>query len=204
MKKRLNPRKKWSLKDPLAELGYYTTPVQKVVGRWRSKIGKDIFDQNIVSLMIACNYSVRCVEPTDQYFNHKRFALELALSIEKVRERWREKIGDKLLEIMLGEYITPLLSSISDLGSNLNLISKHRRFILELLLAVDEVLNDTKRKEGGILEFAFSGDEADYENGIPTLRSWSKVAAMIAKRSGLKKIEPNTVAQLAKRMRLTE
>lgn len=104
---------------------------------------------------------------------------------------------------MLEAYAT-LLSSISELDPHLASISQHRMFILELLLAVDEVVNDTKRKEGGILEFAFSGDASDYENELPVLRPWSKVAAMVAARSGLKTIEPNTIAQLAKRMRLTE
>jgi hypothetical protein len=205
MGKRLNPRKKWRPRDSLALLGYYTTPVQKVVDRWRTKIGKEIFDRNIESLMIACNYSVQCSEPTSAYFHHKRFALELALAVEKVRRSWRREIESEILNIMLEHYITPLLSSISNLGPDLEpLLSNHKQFILELMLAVDTVVNDRSRKDGGILAFAYSGDGSDYENGVPVLRSWPKVAKLIAARSGLKKIEPNTIAQLAKRMRLTE
>jgi hypothetical protein len=205
MKKRLNPRRKWNPKDPLALLGYYTSPVQKVVDRWRPHIDEKMFDESIESLMIACNYSVQYTEQTAKYFHHKRFALEIAFSIEKIRQKWRGMIDDKILGIMLEAYITPLLSSITELGPNLADVSqKHKIFILELLLAVDEVLHNKKRNEGGILQFAFSGDGSDYENGRPLLRPWPKVATMIAARNGVKKIEPNTIAQLAKRMRLTK
>jgi len=204
MKKQLKSRKIWNPRDPLAALGYYTTPVQKVADRWRIKIGEKTFDDNIQSLMVGCNYSVQCSEPTSPYFHHKRFALELALAVEKVKNSWHGKVDDKILEIMLEHYITPLLSSIANLGPDLETIVKnHKRFVLELMLAVDEVLNDKKRKEGGILQFGFSGDSSDYVNDMPTLRSWPKIAKLTAARSGLKQIEPNTIAQLAKRMRLT-
>jgi hypothetical protein len=203
--KRLNPRKVWTPRDQLAPLGYYTAPVQKVVRRWRAEIGEDIFEANIKNLMTACNFQVKCNDPCAPFFYEKRFALEVALAVENVRHAWRGKIDDKILGIMLEHYTTPLLKSVAGLGSHLDPIFKtHRLFILELLLAVDNVFNGPDSLPGWILKLGFAGDERDYENGKPMLRPWPKILEMIKASGGPKNITSYAISQAAKRMHLTE
>lgn len=210
IKKQLNPRKVWNPRDPLALLGYHATPVQKVVRRWRPKIGEDIFDANIESLMITCVCSVMLQDSRKPFHYQKKFALEVALAVEKVRDAWRGKIHNKQLGWMLDDYTTPLLLSITDLGPQLDPIFKaHRLFILELLLAVDYVHNDPDSLPGLILKYGFSGDGSDYVNGRPMLRSWLKISKIIQASSvtetlpdGLS-IKPDAIRAEARRMKLT-
>jgi hypothetical protein len=194
-KKRLNPRKPRVWMDPLTPLGYYATPVQKVVRRWRPEIGEEIFDADTIhSLMITCVCLVQRHDSTKPFFYHKRFALEIALAVENVRKAWRGKIHDKLLGIMLESYTTPLLSSITDLDSRLDPIFKnHRLFILELLLAVDKVNNDPAGPWHWILKYCDCGIVV---NGEPLLSPWPE----ISKES---KFTQGQLKQAAKRMKLT-
>lgn len=209
-KKRLNPRKIWTPKSPLAKLGFYANPVQKVVRRWRAKIGEEIFDANIHGLMITCFCSVQLHDETAKFFYHKRFALEVARAVEKVRGEWRGKIDDKKLGMMLDSYATPLLSSITKFDSGLDPdFQNYKLFILELLLAVDEVANDSNSLPHWILKWGFSGDGSDYENGVPMLRPWTKISKMIKAATATKSqpngmiIEPDAIRAEAKRMKLT-
>lgn len=204
IKKRLNPRKVWKPRHPLALLGYYTSPVKKVVKRWKKVVGENLFDENIESLMIACGHSVSPLEPS------KRFALEVALAVENVGQSWHGRINNKALGLMLKQYTTPLLSSVCELDPDLDQkFRTHRLFILELLLAVDKVLTPDNLP-GWILKYGFSGDGRDYdERGLPMLRPWPKIAKLIkaatvtqSQPNGLT-ITPDAIRAEAKRMKLT-
>ena len=194
-KKRLNPRKLRRRSNPLTPLGYYTNPIKKVVTRWRETIGTEIFDANIHSLMSTCVCSVQLQDSTKPFFHKKRFALEVALAVENVRENWRGKIHDKQLGWMLDNYTTPLLSSITDLDPQLDPIFKaHRLFILELLLAVDKVHNDPAKLWHWILKYC---DRGSTVNGVPMLSPWPEIA----------KVSKHSISKLkteAKRMKMNE
>jgi hypothetical protein len=142
--------------------GYWSNGIQKVIRKWRSKIGEEVFDENIESLMIWCHYSVT----RSDFIQRKRFAVEIALAVDDVCNRWRAKLGEKVLNSVTEDYITNHLLSITVLDAHIQpVFGSFRRFILELLVAVDDLWN-TKSLDHWILNFGFSGDGSDYENGV--------------------------------------
>ncbi len=145
------PRKKRKFHPPiLAGLGYWATPVQKVVKRWRSKIGERVFDSVIQSYMIAGVHSVVS-------FNSQ---------------------------------------------INVEAIYTHKRFVLELLLALDDVWNDKNSMDGWILNLGYSGDSSDYENDIPVPRSYKRIQELINQKGG-PHFEEKAISKRAERLHLT-
>jgi len=149
--KRKPPRKRRKFHPPLlAGLGYWATPVQKVIKRWHEKTGERVFEAEIESYMIACVYSVTVFD-------------------------------------------API--SVTALGA-------HKRLVLELLLALDDVWNDKNSLDGWILNLGYSGDGSDYENGIPVLRSYKRIQELIMQRGG-PRFEEKAISKRAERLHLT-
>jgi hypothetical protein len=149
--KRKPPRKRRKFHPPLlAGLGYWATPVQKVVKRWRKKLGERVFESVIESYMISGVYSMTSF----------------------------------------------------DAHINVDAFGTHKRFVLELLLALDDVWNDKGSLDGWILKLGYSGDSRDYENDVPIPRSYKRIQELIFQQSGLI-FEEKAISKRAERLHLT-
>ncbi|MBW8863520.1 MAG: hypothetical protein JF609_01075 [Verrucomicrobia bacterium] len=149
--------------------------------------------------MISCHYFVT----RDEYRRERRrFSIELALAINDVCEQWKNNIGDGLLNSILPAQIAEFMDSVTKIDSYTeSVFGSYKRFILELILAVDDLWH-TDNLDRWILEFGFSGDGSDYENDIPTPRSYEKIRRLIKGRTG-QGYEEKTISKRAERLKLT-
>jgi hypothetical protein len=183
----------------LSSEGYWSNGIQKVVKKWRPRIGEKIFDENITSLLISCHYFVT---RNDFIIHRKRFAIELALAIDDVCEKWKGEFGERILDSIIHNYITERLGAITKIDDHLQpIFGVHKRLILDLLLAVDNLWH-TNNLDRWILELGFSGDGSDYENDVPVPRSYKKMQKLIKARGG-PYFEEKAISKRAERLKLT-
>ena len=119
--------------------------------------------------------------------------------VQKVARKWIPKIGEHFCQHYLLDCFFSVRTGTREISVPLA-TPGHKRYVLEVMLAIDRVLNDRQKPDAWLLERFNSGR---YEGGKPCLPTYEQLSKTIKPYCGIT-FSPVALAQCAHRLHLTD